>query len=108
MKRSSSSDCRCNVFWPKRPWDRSRGLPQMTIRDESQGKSFRGWPATPWNSSKLGPHYLCTGVYFVPMHLQRSSTMSNLTHHHNRLATEFSEHPVRSSATIGGFVLLTL
>jgi hypothetical protein len=28
--------------------------------------------------------------------------------HRNRLADEFSEHPVRASATIGGFVLLTL
>ena len=35
--------------------------------------------------------------------------MSNLLHrHHNRLTSEFSDHPVRSSATIGGFVLLAL
>ena len=33
--------------------------------------------------------------------------MSNLMHR-NRLASELSEHPYRSQATIGGFVLLTL
>jgi hypothetical protein len=34
--------------------------------------------------------------------------MLGLTHHHSRLASEFSEHPTRTRATIGGFVLLTL
>ena len=35
--------------------------------------------------------------------------MSNLLHrHHNRLTSELSAHPVRSGATIGGFVLLAL
>jgi hypothetical protein len=34
--------------------------------------------------------------------------MSTLTRSHNRLLHEFSEHPVRSGFTIGGFVVLTL
>lgn len=35
--------------------------------------------------------------------------MSNLMQqHHNRFSSELSEHPVRSTATIGGFVLLVL
>ena len=34
--------------------------------------------------------------------------MSTLMHRHSRLASGFGEHPVRSGATIGGFVLLAL
>lgn len=34
--------------------------------------------------------------------------MYSLIPHRNRLANQFSEHPYRSQATIGGFVLLTL
>jgi len=41
------------------------------------------------------------------MYAKGVSVMSNLMHR-NRLASELSEHPYRSQATIGGFVLLTL